>query len=319
MNELLLVEDLTIAFSDRGTRTNVPVRGISLSIGTGEVLGVVGETGCGKSLTGLAVLGLLPKGAEPSGRIVLDGVEQPLGTPSAARGDIVSIVFQNPGTAFNPVFTLGQQMRDVLARHRRLGKREANARIRHYFELVHLPDPERMLRSYPHELSGGMLQRAMIAMALLCEPRLLVLDEPTTALDVTVAKQILDLILDLRHQFDFGVLLITHNLGVVQQVCDTVAVLYAGRVVESGPTGTVLAAPQHPYTAGLLGALPGRHSRGQALEAITGAVPGNLLGISGCAFADRCPVADDVCREIDPLPEPVGTLHEVACRKPGEA
>ncbi|GAA5150094.1 ABC transporter ATP-binding protein [Microbacterium pseudoresistens] len=318
MTELLLVEDLEIAFAERGRLTNRPVRGVSFSIGAGEVLGVVGETGCGKSLTGLAVLGMLPEGAQPNGRILLYGVEQRLDRPSPVRGDAISIVFQNPGTAFNPVFTLGHQLRAVLARHRRATRTAMRERILEYFAHVGLPEPERVYDSYPHELSGGMLQRVMIAQALICEPKLLILDEPTTALDVTIARQILRLILSLRDRFGFGVLLITHNLGVVQEVCDTVAVLYAGRVVEQGPADAVLAAPSHPYTRGLLGALPARHARGTALEAIRGSVPANLLGITGCVFADRCPLAQERCYETDPMLRPVGALREAACVLVGE-
>lgn len=319
MNDLLIVDDLEVAFSERGATTNRPLRGISLSLAPGEVLGIVGETGCGKSLTGLAVLGLLPKGATRTGRIIIDGAEQHPDRPAAARGDVVSIVFQNPGTAFNPVFTLGEQMEAVVARHRPMKARQARAHILGYLEQVGLPDTERVYRSYPHELSGGMLQRAMIAMALLCEPRLLILDEPTTALDVTVAKQILELILSLRDRFGFGVLLITHNLGVVSQTCDSVAVMYAGRIVESGPTRAVLGNPTHPYTAGLLGALPARHRPGTKLDAITGVVPGNLMAVSGCAFADRCPLVIDACRTTDPQLVPVAALHEVACIRAEEA
>lgn len=313
MTELLLVEDLEISFAERGRLMNRPVRGISLSIAPGEVLGIVGETGCGKSLTGLAVLGMLPQGAQPTGRIVLDGVEQRLDRPSPVRGAAISIVFQNPGTAFNPVFTLGRQLRAVLEQHRSMSKAQMRRRILDYFGHVGLPDPERVYDSYPHELSGGMLQRVMIAQALVCEPKLLILDEPTTALDVTIARQILQLVLSLRDQFGFGVLLITHNLGVVQEVCDTVAVLYAGRVIEFGPSAEVLAAPQHPYTKGLLGALPARHVKGQELDAIRGSVPANLLGMTGCAFADRCPRVLERCREVDPMLTPVGALREVAC------
>lgn len=318
MTDLLLIEDLEIAFAERGRLTNRPVRGISLAIAPGEVLGIVGETGCGKSLTGLAVLGMLPQGAKPTGRIVLDGVEQRLDRPSPGRGDAVSIVFQNPGTAFNPVFTLGRQLRDVLERHRPEGKRAVRTRILEYFRHVGLPDPERVYDSYPHELSGGMLQRVMIAQALVCEPKLLILDEPTTALDVTIARQILQLVLSLRDQFGFGVLLITHNLGVVQEVCDAVAVLYAGRVIEFGPSDEVLRDPRHPYTVGLLGALPARQVKGRDLEAIRGSVPANLLGMSGCAFADRCAFAQDRCRQIDPPLEPIGALREAACIRVGE-
>ncbi|GAA3737977.1 ABC transporter ATP-binding protein [Leifsonia bigeumensis] len=319
MSELLVVDDLTVTFLERGKPKNRPLRGISLTIGEGEILGVVGETGCGKTLTGLAVLGLLPQGAQPNGRIVLDGVEQDFTKPSAdTRGRIVSLVFQNPGTAFNPVFTIGAQMRDVIRRHRGLRRGEAREHILHYLAEVGLPDPDRVYRSFPHELSGGMLQRAMIAMALLCEPRLLVLDEPTTALDVTIAKQILQLIRRLRDQFGFGVLFITHNLGVVNELCDRLAVLYAGRVVESGPTAEVLQDPQHPYTRGLLNALPSRQTPGSPLEAIPGAVPGNLLAVTACAFADRCRYAIAACREIDPLLEELSAGHGVACIRAGE-
>ncbi|MGO1850611.1 ABC transporter ATP-binding protein [Microbacterium sp.] len=313
MNELLRVEDLEIAFVERDRLVNRPVRGLSLSVGPGEVLGIVGETGCGKSLTGLAVLGMLPEGARPSGRVVLDGVEQRIDRPSPLRGDAIAIVFQNPGSAFNPVFTLGQQLAAVVRRHRRMSRAATREHILEYFEHVGLPDPKRVYDSYPHELSGGMLQRVMIAQALVCEPKLLILDEPTTALDVTIARQILRLILSLRDRFGFGVLLITHNLGVVQEACDTVAVLYAGRVIETGPAAEVLAAPQHPYTRGLLGALPARHAKGVPLEAIRGSVPANLLGMTGCAFSDRCPRAIDACHEIDPVLKPVGALREAAC------
>lgn len=319
MSDLLVLDDLTVAFQERGTITNTPLRGISLTLEPGQIMGIVGETGSGKSLTGLAVLGLLPNGAVPAGRLELDGHERDLARPKASdRGRVVSIVFQNPGTAFNPVFTIGSQMHDVLARHRKLRRKAERAHIIDYLTQVGLPDPERVYRSYPHELSGGMLQRAMIAMALLCEPRLLILDEPTTALDVTVAKQILQLIRNLRDRFGFGVLFITHSLGVVHEVCDKVAVLYAGRVVEFGATADVLGDPQHPYTRGLLEALPARHAHGQALEAIPGSVPGNLLNISGCAFADRCRFAIDACRTTDPALEPVVSGHSAACIRVGE-
>ena len=313
MTTLLSLDDLEIEFAARGRTTNRPVRGISLDVDAGEVLGVVGETGCGKTLTALAILGMLPRGAVARGRISLDGEDQPLNTPSPVRGSVASIVFQNPGTAFNPVFTIGDQMGHVLARHMKLRGRAARERMLHYLGLVQLPDPERVAASYPHQLSGGMLQRAMIALALLCEPRLLILDEPTTALDVTVAKQILELVRRLRDELGLAVLLVTHNLGVVQETCDRIAVLYAGRVVETGTTAQVLDSPRHPYTIGLLGALPARHEHGQPLEAIRGAVPSNLLAIEGCAFVDRCPIAVEACRTTDPPLDSVGDAHGVAC------
>ena len=327
MSKLLEIEDLTLEFSERGEVTNRPLRGVTLEIAEGEILGVVGETGCGKSLTGLATLGLLPTGATPGGRILIDGEEQRLGAPSKLRGNAISIVFQNPGTAFNPLFTLGRQMEDVLARHKGLSRKQRTQRRQHilgYLEQVGLPDPERVYDSYAHELSGGMLQRAMIAMALVCEPRLLILDEPTTALDVTVAKQILDLVLSLRDSFGFGVMLITHNLGVVREVCDRVAVLYAGRVIETGSTSQVLSRPAHPYTRGLLNALPARHRQGERLEAISGQVPARLVDVVGCVFAARCPIAVERCLTVDPQPVRVpgqlgeGAEHVAACIRVAE-
>ncbi|MBI2243121.1 MAG: ABC transporter ATP-binding protein [Nocardioides sp.] len=316
---LLQVRDLQIEFLDRGRVTNRPVRGVQLEIGSQEVLGVVGETGCGKSITANAILGTLPEQARATGRIEFGGVEQlslPEKERAVNRGDAISIVFQNPGTAFNPVFRLGNQMRMILRRHRGIRGTAATAIIAERLSDVGLTDTRRVMNAYPHELSGGMLQRVMIAMALLCEPRLLILDEPTTALDVTVARQILLLILRLQQALGFSVLLITHDLGVVKATCDRVAVLYAGRVVETGPTDAVLRTPEHPYTQGLIGALPGRS--GGRLRSIEGQVPANFLGIQGCAFADRCYAVVDMCRQVDPDLRPVSTAHEVACIRGGE-
>ncbi len=316
---LLQVRDLAIEFLDRGRVSNRPVRGIELEIGQGEVLGVVGETGCGKSITAHAILGTLPDQARATGQVHFNGVEQltlPEKLRARSRGDAISIVFQNPGTAFNPVFRLGQQMRMVLKRHRDLRGDEAGELIAQRLRDVGLTDTTRVVDSYPHELSGGMLQRVMIAMALLCEPKLLILDEPTTALDVTVSRQILLLILRLQQSLGFSVLLITHDLGVVKATCDRVAVLYAGRVVETGPTDTVLKNPEHPYTRGLVGALP--RLSGERLVSISGQVPGNFLGLQGCAFADRCPAVIDTCRRVDPELAPSSPAHEVACHRAGE-
>ena len=320
MTQLLSVRDLEVEFVDRGRVTNRPIRGVSFDVARGEVLGIVGETGCGKSLTGLSVLGLLPPGARSTGTVDLAGVDLlalPERQRAELRGAAVSMVFQNPGTAFNPVFTVGSQMKRVLRRHRPMSRSEAGAVVRTQLERVGLPNAERVARSYPHELSGGMLQRAMIATALLCDPQLLVMDEPTTALDVTIAQQILTLVLDLKNEFGFGVLLITHNLEVVNDVCDRVAVLYAGRVVEVGPTESVLTAPTHPYTRGLVGALPSRLAPGESLAAIPGTVPGNLRDLIGCAFASRCRHATEECRTDDPRLEAVAPLHEVACLRSG--
>lgn len=314
MTQLLSIRDLKVEFSDRGTVTNQPVRGIDLDVSAGEILGLVGETGCGKSLTGLAALGILPRGARRTGQVSITA-------DPAARDDgngSVAIVFQNPGTAFNPVFTLGRQLGDVLHRHRRMPGAERKAEVLHHLALVGLPDPKRVYGSYPHELSGGMLQRAMIAMALLRQPRLLILDEPTTALDVTVARQILILIDELRRKFGFGVLLISHNLGVIRDVCDRVAVLYAGRVIESGTVNQVMDNPRHPYTRGLLDALPSGRNVSERLNAIPGTVPGNLLSITGCAFRNRCAHAVADCALIDPVLTAAGPQQSVACIREGE-
>lgn len=306
MTELLRVRDLTVEVIDRGITTNRPVRGIDLDLAEGEILGLVGETGCGKSLTGLAILGHLPQGVVRSGEVAMASGHEDI-------RDSVAIVFQNPGTAFNPVFTIGRQLIDVLTRFRPKPKGQARAEVLSHLELVGLPDPGRVYRAYPHELSGGMLQRAMIAMALLRKPRLLILDEPTTALDVTIAKQILDLVCRLRNEMGFAVLLISHNLGVIRDTCDRVAVLYAGRVIETGPVDDVLTHPHHPYTKGLIGAIPAGKNPGERLAAVGGTVPGNLLLIQGCAFANRCPLKIDMCRTNDPLLESAGPSHFAAC------
>ncbi len=311
---LLDVRDLEIVFTDRGRVTNRPVRGVQFEIGEREVVGMVGETGCGKTITAHAILGTLPEQATATGHVAFAGVEQlslPEKERALHRGEAISIVFQNPGTAFNPVFRLGNQMRMVLRRHRNIRGKEAEAVIVRHLTDVGLTDTQRVMSAYPHELSGGMLQRVMIAMALLCEPKLLILDEPTTALDVTVSRQILLLILRLQHALGFSVLMITHDLGVVKATCDRVAVLYAGRVVESGPTETVLKTPKHPYTQGLIGALPGQ-SDGR-LRSIAGQVPANFLGLQGCAFADRCHATIDACRRVDPDLRPISPTQEVAC------
>lgn len=259
MTAALRIRGLSIGFPGAGE----VVHDVSLDVARGEALGIVGETGSGKTLTGMTALGLLPRRATASGTVELDGAERSAGTAFDGRGKSIAVVFQNPGLAFNPVFTIGTQMTDVHRRHLRSTRREARARAAELLELVGLPEPQSVLGRYPHELSGGMLQRAMIALSLMCEPRFLVLDEPTTALDVTVAKQILELIDGLRRRLGLSVLLISHSLGVVHEVCDRVAVMYAGRIVEAGPTRDVLGAPRHPYTIDLLRAIPRRPDEGE--------------------------------------------------------
>ncbi|MEU9240760.1 ABC transporter ATP-binding protein [Streptomyces sp. NPDC048385] len=316
MSNLLEVTDLAVAFPRRGLPPSRPVRGVDLAVPSGQVLGIVGESGCGKTLTGMAILGLLPAQARLSGSIRLEGTELTTLPPdrrAALRGGSISLVFQDPGTAFNPVLTIGRQLRQVARRHLGLDRRSADTTALDHLGRVGLPDPGRVAASFPHELSGGMLQRAMIAMALISGPRLLILDEPTTALDVTVARQIMRLVLELQAELGFTVLLITHNLGVVADVCGSTAVMYAGRVVEHGRTGEVLRHPRHPYTRGLLGAVPGQGTPGRPLTAIPGSVPGDPGNVRGCAFAERCPVARDACTDSDPRLTAVGTTQEVAC------
>jgi peptide/nickel transport system ATP-binding protein len=314
----LEIRGLRLAFAGQD-RTTVALRGVDLVIAPGEAVGVVGETGCGKTVTGLAAMRLLPRTARLTADALRFEGRDLLGLDEAAlrslRGSAMAMIFQNPSTAFNPVFPIGSQMRDVLAAHDRERGSAAAARIREVMASVGMPDVERVMRAYPHQLSGGMLQRAMIAMALLCRPRLLIADEPTTALDVTIAAQILALLRRLQQAEGFSVLLITHDLGVVRRVCDRVAVLYAGRVVETAPTATLFRAPRHPYTRGLLAAVPRTSASAGVLRTIPGSVPQDLGAISGCAFAPRCPIAVERCATDLPSLDaaPGDATHLAAC------
>jgi peptide/nickel transport system ATP-binding protein len=315
---LLRISDLAVEFVTPDRRTTA-LDGVSLEIGPGEVVGLVGETGCGKTLTGLSVLRLLPSTATVSrGTVEFEGRDL-AALPEEAlrdiRGNRISMVFQNPGTAFNPVFTIGSQIRRVLQAHERIDDAAASARIAGVLADVGLGEADRVLRAYPHQLSGGMLQRAMIAMALVCRPALLIADEPTTALDVTIAAQILRLLRRLQEEQGFSVLFITHDLGVVRIVSDRVVVLYAGRVAEDAPTAELFADPQHPYTRGLIAAVPRRSTRGGPLSSIPGSIPTDPGSIAGCAFADRCPLVAERCRVERPLALPIAGAerHLAAC------
>jgi len=318
VSSLLEIEDLTVDFSRDGRVTSRALRGVSLTVEPGEAVGVVGETGCGKTLTGLSVLRMLPENAAASGRICFEGQEMlDLSTRElrSIRGRRISMVFQSPGTSFNPVFTVGYQIGLVAERHLGVGRKEGQSLVAETLHAVGLPNPASVMRFYPHELSGGMLQRAMIAMAIICRPSLLIADEPTTALDVTIAQQILRLLRRLQREQGFGVFFISHDLDLVSDFCDRIAVLYAGRVVEMGTTAQLLGRPRHPYTRALLEALPGRAEPGTPLPTVPGAVPTTLDDPPGCPFAPRCPLVVERCFEERPALAAVGPAQAAACHR----
>ncbi|OGW62893.1 MAG: peptide ABC transporter ATP-binding protein [Nitrospirae bacterium RIFCSPHIGHO2_01_FULL_66_17] len=315
---LLSIADLTVEFpTDHGPARAVDR--VSLAVTRGEVLGVVGESGCGKSMTALSVLRLVPPpGRITSGEIRFVGqdlLSLPLRALQALRGRKIAMIFQEPMTALNPVLTVGEQIAEMLRLHLRVSRSEAKTRAIELLRLVRIPSPEKRWSEYPHQLSGGMRQRVMIAMAVSCDPDLVFADEPTTALDVTVQAQILDLLADLRERLGMAMVLISHNLGVIAQVAHHVAVMYAGRIVEHTTTTRLFSDPQHPYTRGLLGSLPSLDGRGRRgrLIAIPGTVPSLGVSLHGCAFAPRCPLAIDVCRREDPPLETKRPGHLARC------
>jgi peptide/nickel transport system ATP-binding protein len=316
MNSLLEVNDLSLEFKTSRGRLQA-LEGITFDVQRGEIFGLVGETGCGKTVTGLSILRLLPKSARiTQGQVYFEGedlLEVSRKEIEAVRGGKIAMIFQDPSSSLNPVFTIGSQIRRVIRDHTRENSQAAKEQAMSILAAVGLPDVRRIMGSYPHELSGGMQQRVMIAMALSCNPQLLIADEPTTALDVTIQAQILKLLRNLQKKFDVSVILITHNLGVVAQTCDRLAVLYAGRVVESGPTRTIFRAPRHPYTRGLMNAIPRPGSRGKKMAAIPGAVPSNPGAVSGCAFAPRCDFAFERCQNERPPLYQVEENHLSAC------
>ena len=314
---LLEIENLKVIFhGDRDSATHA-VDGLDLRIQRGQTLGLVGESGCGKTVTALSVMGLLPKAsAEVSGRIRFDGAEL-LSLPDRAmrnlRGDRLAMIFQEPMTSLNPSYSIGEQIAESLVRHRGLSRGEARVRTVELLRLVKIPSPEQRVDGYPHRLSGGMRQRAMIALALACDPELLIADEPTTALDVTIQAQILALMRELKASTGIAIILITHDLGVVAEICDHVAVMYAGEIVEYAPVGALFATPQHPYTIGLLGSIPRLDVKAEELAAIEGMVP-SLAGLpDGCRFAPRCPFVRERCRQALPPLAVVGPGHRSRC------
>jgi peptide/nickel transport system ATP-binding protein len=296
---LIEIRDLRVTFRGDDGRTTHAVDAVDLAVARGATLGLVGESGCGKSVTSLAVMGLLPKqSAEVTGSIRFDGFDL-LDVSDQIRRDLrgnrLAMIFQEPMTSLNPSFTIGDQIIESILRHRGGSKAAARKRTIELLRRVHIASPEQRVDEYPHKLSGGMRQRVMIAMALACDPHLLIADEPTTALDVTLQAQILDLMRELKAESGAAIILITHDLGVVAEVCDEVAVMYAGEVVERASVDALFASPQHPYTVGLLGSIPRLDHRTSHLATIEGMVPNMADPPKGCRFAARCPFTEDAC------------------------
>ncbi|MBC7358631.1 MAG: ABC transporter ATP-binding protein [Desulfacinum sp.] len=322
MAALLEVQGLCTEFRTRRGVVRA-VDGVDLRLDHGETLGIVGESGCGKSVTALSILRLLPRkqGRIASGRILYDGVDL-VSLPESAmrriRGNEISMIFQEPMTSLNPVYTVGFQIREVLKKHRGLEKDEARREAVRMLSLVGIPDPESRVDDYPHQMSGGMRQRAMIAMALACRPRILIADEPTTALDVTIQAQILDLMGRLKEEFGMAVLLITHDLGVVAETCRRVVVMYAGKAVEEADVEELFDVPSHPYTVGLFASLPRIGGKRGKLTPIPGTVPSLDRLPPGCAFQERCPRAEGPCLQEPPPWTAVSEGHRVRCWHPVE-
>jgi peptide/nickel transport system ATP-binding protein len=308
---LLQVNDLSVTFVRRGRRDVQAVDGVSFTVDSGETLGLVGESGSGKSVTALAIMGLLPRrGVRVTGSVSFEGRELLTLRQDDLRdlrGRDIAMVFQDPLSSLNPVVPIGTQVTEVLARHRGMSGAAARKEAAALLELVGIPDPQRRLKEYPHQLSGGMRQRALIAMAVACKPKLLIADEPTTALDVTIQAQILELLKGLVREQGTALMLITHDLGVVAGLCDRVNVMYSGRIVEQADRRTLFVSPRHPYTTGLLGSIPRLDSaEGSPLQPIPGSPTDTLPWPSACAFAPRCPRALEVCTTVTPELEPDG-------------
>ncbi|WP_454121622.1 ABC transporter ATP-binding protein [Kosakonia sp. Marseille-Q7440] len=311
---VLRITNLKVQFA--GSPVSV-LDGISLSVKRGETLALVGESGCGKSITSLALMGLLPTSAQiVSGEMHFRDQDLRQLAPrdyADLRGNALAMIFQEPMTSLNPAFTLGDQLSEAVMRHQNVSRSQAMAAALQILEKVQIPAPEMRLKAYPHQLSGGMRQRVMIAMALINNPRLLIADEPTTALDVTIQAQILALLNTLKAETGTAVLMITHDLGVVAEVAQQVAVMYAGQVVEQGSVEAIFADPQHPYTIGLMGSIPSLGARKGPLSTIPGAVPLPEAMPKGCRFATRCPFAQTRCHQEKPTLQPQGPGHLVAC------
>jgi len=319
---LLRIDDLRVDFATEHGWANV-VNGVSFEVGQNEIVGLVGESGSGKTVTGLSILGLVPSppGRKSGGHIWFEGedlTEMPVSALRDVRGNRISMIFQEPMTSLNPAFTVGDQIAETYRRHRGVSRKQGTARAVEVLDMVGIPNAQRAVREYPHEFSGGMRQRAMIAMALSCEPNLLIADEPTTALDVTVQAEILDLLVSLREDLGMGIIFITHDLGVVAEVCDRVVVMYAGEVVETASARKLFAQPHHPYTEGLLAAMPQLGSTSGRLASIPGRTPEPWKMPHGCRFAPRCPYSEDKCT-AEPIPlESIAVDRETRCIRTDE-
>ena len=317
MAKLLEVNNLRTYFhTDDGTARSVD--GVSFTVDRGETLGIVGESGCGKSVTALSIMGLIPDppGKIEGGEILFDGknlLEFSDDEMRHVRGNDVSMIFQEPMTSLNPVFTIGRQIDEAVILHQKVSKQEAKQRSIDMLHLVGIPAPEQRYGEYPHQLSGGMRQRVMIAMALSCNPKLLIADEPTTALDVTVQAQILELMTKLQDEMGMGMMMITHDLGVIAEVCDRVAVMYAAKIVEYADVDSIFYKQRHPYTIGLLSSIPRLGEEVEKLATIEGTVPAPTNWPKGCHFCTRCQWADDLCWNDEPQLVEIETGHQVAC------
>jgi oligopeptide/dipeptide ABC transporter ATP-binding protein len=316
MYELLLIEGLKTHFKTNDGIVRA-VDGIAMTVQRGRTLGVVGESGCGKSITALSIMRLLPRtGRVVAGRILFEGrdlVDASEEEMQDVRGNDISMIFQEPMTSLNPVFTVGDQVGEAIKQHLKLSGRAVEDRAIEMFRLVGIPAAESRIHDYPHQMSGGMRQRVMIAMALSCNPKLLIADEPTTALDVTIQAQILELMSDLKEKQRMSIILITHDLGVIAEMAEEVVVMYAGKVVERGSVDQIFEKPLHPYTQGLLASIPSLGARGKRLNIIKGTVPHPLNFPPGCLFAPRCPHAFDRCLTAFPARMSQGDGHDVAC------
>jgi len=320
-NNLLDIQNLKTYFSVRG-QTAKAVDDINLTIQAGQTLGLVGESGCGKSVTAHSIIQLIPDppGKIMGGKIFFEGdnlLEYSEKKMRKIRGNRISMIFQEPMTALNPVFTVGDQVAEVIRLHQRLSRKDTQERVIEMFQLVGIPAPEARLNDYPHQMSGGMRQRVMIAIALACSPKLMIADEPTTALDVTIQAQILDLMNKLKEETGAAILFITHDLGVIAEMAQHVAVMYAGKRVEFADVNTIFSNPKHPYTVGLLESIPtvGRKTSDGKLSTISGTVPSLFNLPSGCLFSDRCPDVFDDCRKIEPKMYSAGENHIARCLK----